>query len=189
VLRKYLFMTALAASSATLAAQTPATTPQPRSDQPQAQAAAPAATTLTGCVYQEKNVPGRTPNVAETAGVLEDYIFVASGSAAASAPAPATRPSTDPTAQATPEAVGTSGTMAKAKMYKLEKIADEKLSEVVGKRVEVTGTIDRESGDTAAPGAAAADRSVGPDSIELPEFEVTSIREVAGSCPAAPSIK
>jgi hypothetical protein len=67
-------------------------------------------------------------------------------------------------------------------------MADEKLSEVVGKRVEVTGTIDRESGDTAAPGAA-ADRSVGPDSIELPEFEVTSIREVAGSCPAAPSVK
>jgi hypothetical protein len=31
--------------------------------------------TMTGCLYNERDVPGRTPNVAEKAGVLEDYIL------------------------------------------------------------------------------------------------------------------
>jgi hypothetical protein len=34
-----------------------------------------ASTTITGCVYQEKDVPGRAPNPAERAGILEDYIL------------------------------------------------------------------------------------------------------------------
>ncbi len=31
--------------------------------------------TIVGCVYEEKDVPGRAPNVAERVGVLEDYIL------------------------------------------------------------------------------------------------------------------
>ena len=34
-----------------------------------------ASTTIIGCVYQEKDVPGRAPNPAERAGLLEDYIL------------------------------------------------------------------------------------------------------------------
>ena len=159
-------------------AQQPAE-PRSTADQPQ-----PASTTLTGCVYREQDVPGRAPNVAERAGVLEDYILaVAPASEQAAAPA------------ATPEAVGTAGAMRSAPMYKLELIADEKLRAVVGKRVEVTGRIDAEAGDT-RPGAAAetkttseADRAIGRDRVNLPEFEVVSIREVAGTCPAKPSDK
>jgi hypothetical protein len=182
VLRRYIFTTEQAAASAGLAlhAQTPTLTPQPATpDQPQSVAAAPASTTLTGCVYKEKDIPGRAPNVAERAGVMEDYIFV---EAKASTAAPA-----DPAAPSAPEAVGTSGTAAK--MFKLEKISDDKLTEVVGKRVEVTGSVDKEAGDTAGATGAAADRSVGPDRIELPEFEVSSIRAVEGTCPAIPSTK
>ena len=67
-----------------------------------------ASTTLIGCVYQEKDVPGRAPNVAERAGILEDYIL------AELSPAEAAKPS------------GTTGSTVPTtySMYKLEKAAD-----------------------------------------------------------------
>jgi hypothetical protein len=152
-------------------AQQPAE-PRPTAPQPAQQAAA--TTTLTGCVYKEADVPGRAPNVAERAGVMEDYILaVAPG---ASSPG-------------TAGAVGTSGAAAGA-MYKLELIADEKLRAVVGKRVEVTGRVDSEAGDkTAARPASEADKAIGRDRVDLPEFEVVSMREVAGTCPPKPGNK
>ena len=133
--------------------------------------------TLTGCVYKEKDVPGRAPNVAEKAGVLEDYILADVRPAAASG--------------GTAGATGTSGTTAQAPMYKLELIADEKLQAVVGKRVEVTGRIDAEAGDAKAqpatpPTTSPTDKAIGHDKIDLPEFEVSSMKEVAGTCPAMP---
>jgi hypothetical protein len=83
------------------------------------------------------------------------------------------------------------------KAFKLEHAADEQLKAMVGKMVEVTGKIDAEKGDSAratgaagsAAGSAASSAGVGPDKLELPEFEVTSIKEVAGTCPATPDIK
>ena len=76
-------------------------------------------------------------------------------------------------------------------MYKLELIADEKLQAVVGKRVEVTGRIDAEAGDAKAqpatpPTTSPTDKAIGHDKIDLPEFEVSSMKEVAGNCPASP---
>jgi hypothetical protein len=78
-------------------------------------------------------------------------------------------------------------------MYKLEKAADSELKAMVGKRVEVTGKVDAEPGDTAgAPPASAqtnkTDKVVGHDRINLPEFEVASIKAVSGTCPAKPSV-
>jgi hypothetical protein len=132
--------------------------------------------TIIGCVYQEKDVPGRAPNIAERVGVLEDYIL------AELSPAEASRP------------VGTSGssTPTTYSMYKLEHAKDGELKSMVGKRVEVTGRIDAEAGDASGQPSAAtqtsqADRVVGRDKIDLPEFEVVSMREVSGSCPAKPS--
>jgi len=115
--------------------------------------------------------------VAEKAGVLEDYILADVRPAAASG--------------GTAGAIGTSGTAAKAPMYKLELIADEKLQAVVGKRVEVTGRIDAEAGDAKAqpatpPTTSPTDKAIGHDKIDLPEFEVSSMKEVAGNCPASP---
>jgi hypothetical protein len=131
-------------------------------------------------VYKEEEVAGRTPNVAERAGVMEDYILADVKRAG--------QDSTSPSS-ATPGAAGTSGKVLP--MYKLEKIADERLRAVVGKRVEVTGRIDAERGDVAKSPAGAeprADKNPGsPDKVELPEFEVTEIREVAGTCPAKPA--
>jgi hypothetical protein len=132
-------------------------------------------TTLVGCLYREQDVPGRQPNIAEKAGILEDYILadasVASGTASASG------------------AVGTSGAVPPTgRMYKVEMIADDVLKKLVGKRVEVSGSVDqddlREAGPAAVP---KPDKTPGSDDIELPEFEGESIREVAGTCPATPA--
>jgi hypothetical protein len=157
--------------------QRPAAQTEPATDQNSG-----ATVTLIGCVYKEQDVAGRTPNVAERAGVLEDYILAQVEEKSASASGAA--------------AVGTSGSTGRgSKMYKLELIADDRLQAMVGKRVEVTGKIDAEAGDTAgrATGTAGTagqpDRSAGPDRVELPEFEVSSIKEVEGTCPANPSAK
>jgi hypothetical protein len=173
---------AILCSGVGLFAQAGATTQAPRPSSqttPAAAAASQASTTLSGCVYRERDVPGRTPNIAERAGVLEDYILAEVSSASGSS-----------STAGTPGAVGTSGTSKSGAMYKLEQVDDEKLKSMVGKRVEVTGRIDAEAGDK-APAAApsAADRSVGPDRINLAEFEVASIKEVSGTCPATPSAK
>jgi hypothetical protein len=116
--------------------------------------------------------------VAEQAGVLEDYILADVRPASAAA--------------GTAGAVGTSGT-GRAPMYKLEKIDDEKLKAVVGKRVEVTGRIDAEAGDVTRPATppptSQTDKAIGRDKIDIPEFEVSSIKEIPGNCPASPSGK
>jgi hypothetical protein len=133
-------------------------------------------TTIVGCVYEEKDVPGRAPNLAERAGILEDYILAEISAAEAAKP------------------TGTTGTSAPTtySMYKLEKVADSELKALVGKRVEVTGRVDAKADDaTGQPPSSAqtnqTDRVVGHDRINLPEFEVASIRAIAGSCPAKPS--
>lgn len=132
--------------------------------------------TITGCVYNEKDVPGRAPNPAERLGLSEDYIL------AEITPAEAAKPT------------GTSGAAIPTtySMYKLEKAADSQLKALVGKRVEVTGRIDAEANDAAGQPPASAqtnktDRIIGHDRIDLPELEVSSIRAVSGTCPAKPS--
>jgi hypothetical protein len=78
-------------------------------------------------------------------------------------------------------------------MYKLEHAAGDQLKAMVGKRVEVTGRVDAEAGDAAAPPASAqtnkTDKVVGHDRLDLPEFEVTSIKAVSGTCPAKPTTR
>ena len=195
-MRRQILSTAAAVlcAGALAAAQNPGN-PGQRNAPPQPGAGAQAeargeqgATTLTGCVYREDDVPGRTPNVAERVGVLEDYIL-AEVSMKPAATKPGATASTS--GQERPGAVATSGAKI---MYKLELIDDEKLQAMVGKRVEVMGKIDAESGDLGVTGTSGRERagddkdqSIGPDQIELPEFEVSSIREIAGTCPATPS--
>ena len=183
---KRLWMSGAAAvfamSMASVGAQAPQNPPQqtqPPTQNPtqQSSAAQGATTTLTGCVYKEADIPGRSPNIAERAGMMEDYILVTSASASGTA-----------------GATGTSGTAGAAvpagKAFKLEHAADEKLSAVVGKRVEVTGRVDKDDQTTAGTTGARPDTNpMSPDQIELPEFEVTAIKEVEGTCPTTPTIK
>ena len=172
---------AIAVTMATVGAQTPQYPPQtpPQTPQPSTSAMQAASTTLQGCVYKEEDVPGRTPNVAEKAGVMEDYILVVSTNPSATAGTTGTNP---------PSASGMAGAaFAAGKAFKLEKIADERLKAVVGKRVEVTGRVDDAA--KAAAGVKPDQNPASPDKIELPEFEVTALKEVEGTCPATPEIK
>src|SRR3990170_2022007 len=145
--------------------QTPSVTVQPT-------------TTLVGCLYRENQVPGRKPNIVERAGVLEDYILA---DAAASPEAPGATAGTSGTSASVP---------ASGNMYKIEKIPDERLKSLVGKRVEVKGKINpqrRPPGPGSATGAPTPDKGLGPDQINLPELEASSIREISWTCPATPS--
>ena len=168
-------------SAAAVQAQRPSADPQtpnqpppaPQTDTRAASAQVQAAT-LTGCLYLRADIPGRTPNVVERAGVLEDYIL-----------AETTMPGQTAARGATPGATGTSGTAAR--MYKVENIDDTRLHALVGKRVEVTGRIDPEGRTASGAAAPQPDGGLGPDQVNLPEFEATSIREVSGTCAPKPS--
>jgi hypothetical protein len=134
-------------------------------------------TTLAGCLYREDQVPGRKPNVAERAGILEDYIL-----ADASVAGTQTKPG------ATAGATGTTVTTpASGNMYKVEGPPDEQLKALVGKRVEVTGRISPERGPVGTAGKPRPDQGLGPDEINLPEVEATSTREISGTCPPTPA--
>jgi hypothetical protein len=170
-------MTAALASTfvAAVAAQAQQPAQPAQAQQPPAVTATTSTTTLSGCLYREDQVPGRKPNVAERAGILEDYILADASFAGT---------------QKGPQGL-TGNAPASGNMYKVEGPSDERLKALVGKRVEVTGRIDPEGGPGAAPapGSPRPDRGLGPDKINLPEFEATSIREVSGTCPAAPAAR
>lgn len=134
-------------------------------------------TTLTGCLYREEQIPGRTPNIVERAGILEDYILA--DVTVAGEP----REQSTGTAGSASTAVPSTGTV-----YKVEKIADEKLKTLVGKRVEVTGHIDPEGRSRLGVGGPKPDAGLGPDKISLPEIEASSIREASGQCPVKPPL-
>lgn len=136
---KRTFLTAaglLMAGALTLNAQAPQTPPtpqqqpQPRPAEPQTRpapadptrAAAQATdqvVTITGCLKQEKDVPGLTPNPAERAGVTEDYILTEVKMAASSK---------------------VSG-LALSGMYEVEGIDESELKKHLNHQVEVTGKI------------------------------------------------
>ena len=134
-----------------LAAQVPAPAPGPSTPARPTTSGVGAQTvanlTLVGCLYPEKSVAGRTPNVAEKAGAREDYIL-----ADASLPADLDK----------------NATLTTGNMYEIDDIAEEKLRPLVGKRVQLTGRLDSD------------------ESGPVPEFDASTIKEVAGTCPATP---
>jgi hypothetical protein len=134
-------------------------------------------TTLAGCLYREGQVPGRKPDIVERAGILEDYIL-----ADATITGGQERPTATAGSTATSGAIPSTGNM-----YKVEKIAAERLKALVGKRVEVTGHIDPEGSSRLGVGGAKPDAGLGPDKISLPEIEASSIRGVSGTCPVTAS--
>ena len=147
-MRRYFFGCAMAgtlALTATVAAQNPQTQPPtPRTPttqdpaRPQDQARM---VTVEGCLVREADVPGRKPNVAERAGIAEDYILTSTKMVKGTAPTGTTaRPGDTPT--------GTSGTLA---MYEVEGIDDERLKQHIGRRVQIDGTFENVDRATATP--------------------------------------
>ena len=64
-----LSLAVIACSGLMISAQAPAPAKQPAPQTPSAQTTRQSNTTVVGCVYEEKDVPGRSPNIAEKAGV------------------------------------------------------------------------------------------------------------------------
>ncbi|HEX7086741.1 MAG TPA: hypothetical protein VF198_10280 [Vicinamibacterales bacterium] len=122
-------------------------------------------TTVTGCVYREQDVAGLSPNIAERAGVGEDFILA------------------DIKAGGSSRSAASSSPLGGLKMVKLEGVDDERLRSFVGQRVEVSGTVSdlEDARQSATPGATETG-----DEPDLANFEVSSIRQVSGDCPASP---
>jgi hypothetical protein len=86
---------------------------------------------------------------------------------------------------------GTSGSTASGTAYELTGSNEGKLADHVGKRVEIRGTLKaaemtpggRPTGGATA-GAPPSGVDVGGQDLKLRELEVTSVREVSGTCPA-----
>lgn len=177
MLRRFALTGALAAMCAGVAiAQSPGQTPGQTPGQPTGQTPTTqqdttrerasqqaGMTTVSGCVYREQDVPGRSPNIAERAGMGEDYILadIKPGGSQAGASA--------------------SQALSGHRMVKLEGVDDERLRSFVGQRVEVTGRMSGAAARGASPTAQDED-----DQQELADFEVSSIRQVSGDCPSTP---
>ena len=130
MMRTRLMMTAalVLTGALTLSAQTPQRPPDPQQrpvtppagDTTQrATAQADQPVTITGCLKQEKDVAGLTPNPAERVGVTNDYILTEVKIAASSK---------------------VSG-LALANMYEVEGLAEAELQKHLNHQVEVTGQI------------------------------------------------
>ncbi len=113
---------ALSINAQTPQPQTPQTQPRPTTGdttQRTQPATADQVVVVTGCLKEEKNVAGLTPNPAERAGITEDYIL------------------TDVKMAQSSKVSG----LALGAMYEVEGIAEDELKKHLNHQVEVTGTI------------------------------------------------
>jgi len=187
---------------ATLGMVAVAQTPEQKSAQPQTQTgAAPSGQTraettapeqqmtLVGCVQREADY--RRARDAGKGGVAGTGIgagneFVLINASMATAPPAASTAATSGTAPAT--ATGTGGSAGSA--YELTGPNERQVEAHLGKRVEIVGKLKaaaaNASGPTGGPTAGTPPTGVdvtSPD-LRLRELEVSSVREVAGACPA-----
>jgi len=155
------------ALAVSVGAQSPPQTPPQTPATPPSAAAQPAATvTVEGCLVREADVPGRKPNIAERAGVLEDYILTNVKMVKGTAPkqtAAQPKPGEAPT--------GTSG--MRPIMYEVKGLDGDKLKPLVGSRVQIEGTFE-DLDETTRPATAE----------HLPDIKGTVIRQASGECPA-----
>jgi hypothetical protein len=117
---------------------------------------------------REQDVPGRKPNVAERAGVMEDYILTSAKVVKGAAGGPgATEPKPG-------ETTGTAGTQ---RMYDVKGLDNEKLKPLAGQRVQIEGTLADVTPSSKPPAGAT------PSTEDLPDIRGTVIRQVSGECP------
>lgn len=129
-MRQNLFAITLA-GAVSFAAAAAAQTPTPQEPAPQVPASQDARQdqmpTVEGCLMREADVPGRKPNVAEQAGITEDYIL------------------TNAKVVKGPKA------SAGATMFEVEGIDDEDLKQHVGRRVQIVGSFENVDRSQATP--------------------------------------
>jgi hypothetical protein len=171
--------------------QTPTRPPagEERSTSPRPAAGDARSTSLVGCLYREQDIPGWSPNAAEKAGIGEDYIL-ADASTASDQSRATDRPGVGAGQPDQRRPTGPTAGLATGRMYKVTKVDDTRLRALVGKRVEVLGTVkvDDTPARDAAPGAAPSAGDRGRNLQNIPDFETASIREVTdATCPARPA--
>lgn len=130
--------------------------------------------TVEGCVTPEANVSGRKPNIAERAGIGEDYILTNAKVVKGSAPTARSMGQSQPGVSSN----RSSAEAGQSAMFEIEGIDDDQLKQHVGKRVQIEGTFE----NTDRAGAAPERRTPNDDLVEL---RGTTIRQVAGACTAA----
>ena len=142
--------------------------------------------TLVGCLQREADVPGRRPDIVERAGILKDYLLT---HATLAPPSVFDARTTGGPASDTPaSAAGSLQTPVTGPVYKIEGISGDRLRELIGKRVEVTGRIDeddmREVRGTAGRVTTIPDTNarIKDADGDTPEFEATVINEIGGIC-------
>jgi hypothetical protein len=163
-MRRQLFGSAVAAvlSVATAVAHNdspPATGAQ--SDRSRSSSGTPA--TVEGCLHREADVPGRKPNIAERAGIGEDYVLTDSRIVKGSSP------------NGAPEG-------GHSAIYDVQGLSVERLKSNVNRRVQIDGTFEHE--DRAQKGP-----EVNGTGNDLVELKGTSIRTVSGECTTGPPSK
>ena len=185
-MKKYVLTIAAAAmcAGALASAQTPGAGPNPQERLTADRQSA--IVTLVGCLRREADVPGRRPDIAERAGILKDYLLT---EATLSPPSVFDARTTGaPTPDTPVSTAGTPQTPVTGSIYKVEGIPSDRLRELVGKRVEVTGRIDEDDmrevrgtagSVTTVPGTNARIKDADGDT---PEFEATVINEIGGIC-------
>jgi len=117
--------------------------------------------TVEGCLAREADVPGRKPNIAERAGVGDDYILTRTRVVRGTAPA------------------ARAGAAAASGMYEVEGIDEGQLKQHVGHRVQIDGEFDNIGRAAAAP-----ERNTPTD--DLVELRGSVIRQVSGDCAVKP---
>jgi len=143
--------------------------------------------TLTGCVqreseYRKAQDAGRGGVAGTGVGVGNEFVLTDASTATTAGARPAEP--TNPT--------GTGGTAASAKMaYELTGPNEGQVSQYVGRRVEISGTLkaaETTAGGQPTGGATAGQPPKGVDvaskDLKLRELEITSVKEATGTCPA-----
>ena len=168
-----LMLAGVFAASLAAAQQPPTQTPQTPQTEPATAQAPASAVTLEGCLKKEADVPGRSPNPAEKAGMMEDFILtgakVIKGSIPSAGGAPGAKPG-DP--------VGTAGIQP---MFEVRGLESDVLKKHANQRVQIDGTVEKK--DVRERQQTEAEK--GATSKDLPEISGTAIRVVAGSCTGA----
>ena len=147
---------------------------------PQATAAAGEQMTVMGCIQREadyrKSVSAGRGGVAGTGAGAGNEFVLANAMMAASA----TSGSAATSGAGAPSATGTAGATSNT-AYELTGPNEGQAANFVGKRVQITGKM--KAGDAAGGPTGTVP---GSQDLKLREFEVSSIRETAGSCTATP---
>lgn len=174
-----IFSAGVMALSIAAFAQGVAQQPTPSQTQPGAKSSSEQQVTITGCVqreadYRKAHQAGRGGVAGSGVGVGNEFVL-----------------SDASLSKSESEATGTSGSSTAAKAYELTGPNEGEVGQYVGRRVEIQGALKAAKTDTAGRPTGGATAGAPPSGVDvmskdlkLRELEVSSVREVSGTCPS-----